>query len=308
MKLYNNKKIKEISWIKRGGVAKCYYEPETQKELILLVDKLNKAHEQYDLVGHTSNIYFKDSYNIGNLISTKRLNHWTETDTDIYCECGVSMQLLSRSMVRQGIKGFEGLIDLPGTIGGAIYGNSGCFGNLVSDLLVDVDVLMSDGTRCMLRKNELHFSKRSSAFKRQLISGIILSVHLKKEKGDTEQLKAMAVKNHQERMNTQPRPQKNLGTTYSEFGKKTLQGIIISLLSKFYSRVLQLMGSDYQTRCKKKYEFEYTLVGGRSVLPYLFSRDRFIWWDSKADDAFDLYKKVVHRLYVSPTLEIEIKQ
>lgn len=120
MKYIENKRISELSWIHRGGMATNYYEPESVEELVELVRSFYYTGEKFDLVGITSNIYFKDSYNVDNLVSTKQINRYTEDDSVITAECGVNVARLSREMVAKGVKGFEGLIDLPGTVGGGV--------------------------------------------------------------------------------------------------------------------------------------------------------------------------------------------
>ena len=308
MKIRENINVSQVSWIQRGGAVEKYYEPESIEELVSIITDLNRTGSRWDLVGMTSNIYFKESYHIDNLISTKRLNHWEEKDDIIVCDCGVNVQLFSHKMVESGIKGFEGLIDLPGTIGGAVYGNSGCYGNLISDYLLHVDVLLTDGSIKTFQKEDLHFSQRQSDFKRGVLKGTILRVTLRKEFGNKEELKLLAEKYHNMRKATQPGPQNNLGTTYCKFGARTRKGRLLSLLSGLYSRIYRLFVKDEKVCKRKRFELEFKLVGGSSVLPYLFHEGRFIWKDDKADDAFDKYQTIVKKLYTNPQLEIEIRK
>lgn len=294
---------------KSGGVAERYYEPENLDELSDLVKKLNMEGESFDLVGNTSNIYFKNSYNSQNLISTKLLNKWIDNGDTIVCECGVNVMKLSRNMIELGAVGFEGLIDLPGTIGGAVYGNAGCFKCSISSLLKSVKLLKPDGQIVELSYSELSFSKRSSALKRKEIRGVILSVTLMKKLSDNiEKLKALAERNHQQRKQMQPSPAHNLGTTYCQFGKRTLLGEGIRQLGRLYYHLMRVVGYDANTCNRLVWKFELLMVGGRAVVPYLHSLGRFIWKDEKADDVFKKYQKVLNRLYKNPSLEIEIKE
>lgn len=254
----------------------------------------------------TSNIYFKDTYNIENLISTRRLTFWTETEDEIRCDCGVSTSLLSRRMVDKGYKGFEGLIDLPGTIGGAIYGNAGCFGCLVSDLVESVEVLNPDGQVHTYTKEEMGFSHRMSNFKSGSISGVILSSKLKIEKGDAAELKAIADKNHELRKQNQPAPKDNLGTIYCELGNRTQFGRVVGIVGGAYFRLLKLKGYDIAKRSYLRELFELKLAGGHKCLTYL-DKGRFIWKDKSADTIFEKYQNIINRLYRHPRLEIDIK-
>lgn len=77
----NNKSISELSWIHRGGWCYNYYEPENIEEFKSLLSHLYGENTSFQVIGMTSNIYFKDSYNVENLISTRKLNSWIETKT-----------------------------------------------------------------------------------------------------------------------------------------------------------------------------------------------------------------------------------
>ena len=195
---------------------------------------------------------------------------------------------------------------MPGTIGGAIVNNSGCYGCQISDLLLGAKLLQPNGVVSFLSPQELAFSFRSSSLKRGEVKGIILSVTLRLVNGDPDELMKLADKAHQDRLRTQPAPQNNLGSTYHSFGKRTLFGKSLSIVSGFYSKCLSLLGKDTEFRGKKKYELEFILAGGRKVIPYLWSSNRFTWKDNRADQVFLQYQKVLQRIYIDPKLEIEI--
>lgn len=288
-----------------GGVVLNYYEPEGYSEFVPLLKSLNG--KDVDVVGHTTNIYFKESYNPENLISTKKLNKWAETENHIICDCGVSMRKLSLWMIENGYKGYEGLVDLPGTIGGAVYGNSGCFGCLVSDLIETVEVLLQNGEIKTFKRDECHFRKRISIFKEGRIKGTILRVTINKIKGDEEELREKARLCTQLRKDTQPSPKCNLGTTYCDFGERTTLGLVIGKLGGLYVRLLKLLMLSESKRNKLRWHFEFSLAGGKSVIPYLFSPERFIWKDERAHEVFIKYQALLNRLYRNPKMEIEIR-
>lgn len=296
----------KLSWIHRGGVITNYYLPQSTNELEEVITNLNKSGAQYLVVGHTSNIYFKNSYNIQNLVQTSKLTNYTILEDYVECECGVHVRLLARDMVKRGYKGFEGLVDLPGTIGGAVVNNSGCYGCQISDLLLGAKLLQPNGVVSYLSPQELAFTFRSSSLKRGEVKGIILTVTLRLVHGDPDELMKLAEIAHQDRLRTQPGPQNNLGSTYYSFGGRTLYGESLRIVSGIYSKCLSLLGKDAKYRGKKRYELEFILAGGRKVIPYLWSSNRFIWKDNRADQVFQQYQKVLKRIYVDPKLEIEI--
>lgn len=70
-------------------------------------------------------------------------------------------------------------------------------------------------------------------------------------------------------------------------------------MSGIYSKYLSILGKDAEFRGKKKYELDFLLAGGRSVIPYLWSINRFIWKDKRADIILFLQYQKVFSEYIS---------
>lgn len=211
MIIKHNVRIYDICWLNhaQGGVIGTFYEPETKEELIKLCSSLYKEGKQFDLIGHTSNIYFLPSYSVDIMVSTRKVKQIVYSQDYIIADCGVSVKALAHAMVNEGVKGFEGLIDLPGTIAASVYGNASCFGCSINSMLVSVEFLKDNGEIVALQSEELKLKKRSSALKRGELKGIILSVKLRKEYGDSKDIIALAERNHKRRLETQPGPKDN---------------------------------------------------------------------------------------------------
>ena len=178
MIIRNNISVYDICWLNhaQGGMIGTFYEPENLDELRNICSTLYKEDKDFDLIGHTSNIYFLPDYSVANMVSTRKCNNIVEETDYIICDCGVSVAKLSHQMVDKGIKGFEGLIDLPGTVGAAVYGNASCYGCSINSLLISFELLKPDGDIVTVYPNDLKLSKRSSSLKRHELKGIILSV------------------------------------------------------------------------------------------------------------------------------------
>lgn len=308
MKYFKDYPIKKLSWNSSGdGYAQNYYLPETVDELIELIKTLKKNNCKYDIIGHTSNILFSNGYNPEFIIGTRLINRYKEEKDFIVCECGVKISTLSRNMITNGIKGYEGLVDLPGTVGSAIYGNAGCY-NCGMDLLVDKIELLTDELDIIsLSNKDLGFKLRSSVLKRKEINGVILRAFLKKEKGDINELIRISNENRKNRNATQPGPAKNLGSIFRCFGEKRALFILLLIIVRIY-----VMLTDFKLEKCKKYKKEHALIikllGYKEVLPYIqYGINRFIWLDNKSYDVFYSYLKLVKKLYKNPELEIEIR-
>ena len=153
MKIYNNVSAQKVSWVKsnkkkleeRNSQIENLYYPENLEEFLDLIGKIRSKGEVFELIGYSSNTFFLPSYSVKHLICTKLLNKWYETDEMIVCDCGVNVATLSKEMVNKGYVGFEGLTDLPGTLGAAVYGNCGCRNCSVNDILEKITMLLPNG-------------------------------------------------------------------------------------------------------------------------------------------------------------------
>ena len=183
MAIKYNIPIYDVSWLNHsngGGKIGTFYEPETKEELIEFCHSLYKAGKQFDLIGHTSNIYFLPDYSVDIMVSTRRVKSVDEKDDCIVCDCGVPVSKLSRQMVNEGVKGFEGLIDLPGTVAASVYGNASCYGCSINQILESFEILRPDGKVETQTPEFLKMRKRSTTLKRGELEGVILSVRLRK--------------------------------------------------------------------------------------------------------------------------------
>jgi UDP-N-acetylenolpyruvoylglucosamine reductase len=211
-------------------------------------------------------------------------------------------------MVDKGIKGFEGLIDLPGTVGAAVYGNASCYGCSINSLLISFELLKPNGDIVTVHPNDLKLSKRSSALKRHEIEGIILSVKLRKEQGDVTLLKNLAEKNHHTRKVTQPSPKDNLGSIYASKQTKTPIGFIVLGIAKVIGLLYGITGKNKKQIRDKQKEIVLTLLQARDLLPYVYGWNRYIWKDELAHTLFWKFDEIHRLLYKDNEFEIEIKR
>lgn len=306
MKQYNDISAQDISWVKSNksvlepikGIRHLYY-PESMSELTGLVGEFEAAQSPYLIIGWSSNTLFLPSFKMDNVICTKHLKHWEETDTHIVCDCGVNVSQLSKEMVRKGYVGFEGLTDLPGTIAAAVYGNCGCRGCSVNGLVDYFTLLSASGETLRLTPQDLQPAYRSTSLKRGEKSGVILQVYLKKNKGDAEELEKTAQRNHQIRLQRQPSGANNLGTTFV-LGNPNLKGRICAFVERKLRRWTKDDVASFSCMLK--------LIGKGRFAPYTYRNDRYMFLDEKAHELFPRYVKFIRSIYPKAQLEIEIRQ
>lgn len=304
MRHYQNIRINKISWLKindlQGGVINNLYYPESIEEFIDIVRFCHNNNQKYYVFGHTSNSYFLPSFSPNVVISVIELKGFTETYNSITVECGMHTKVLARMMVENGYVGFEGLVDLPGTVSGAVYGNAGCYGCLISDRLVSVRILTSSGEILDYTKDRLGFQERSSSLKNGQIQGTILTVTFEKVNGDKEESRRKAVYAHKHRLMTQPGPVNNLGSIFKN-STPTRYGNWIRRIGKYSAKFLRLPENDH-----KILKLKLLLCGYPALAKYLFDLNRFIWTDDNAHKAFDDYLNLRNKLYKHNDFEIEV--
>lgn len=300
-----NASLQEVSWVKSNkdlleikGINNLYY-PETKQELVDLCNQFYQSGSQFDVIGYSSNTLFLPSYHVENMICTKKLNKWEVQEETIICDSGVYVGKLAKYAVRHGWKGFEGLVDLPGTVGAALYGNAGCYGCLVTDLVMSFELLLPDGTIRVCSVEDLSLKKRSSSLKRKELKGIIVSVSLRKEIGDVVALKERANEVHVMRLATQPGAANNLGTTFL-LSEPSFYGTIFNMVKKIHS-VLSRNSS-----ISASFHFALKVFRKSKYIPYTYILNRYMFIDYSSHEQFYDYCKFLSFLYDKVELEIEV--
>jgi UDP-N-acetylmuramate dehydrogenase len=110
----------------------------------------------------------------------------------IWAESGALMSVIVKRAASAGLSGLEWGTALPGTLGGAVYGNAGAFGSEISDNLIMAEILQADRGKEYWRKEDFAFQYRSSVLKRNRSqSTVILSVELQVQHGDQETIRQL---------------------------------------------------------------------------------------------------------------------
>lgn len=309
MKKKNNIPIYSICWLNhaQGGMIGTFYEPESKEELVDLCCSLYKENKSFDLIGHTSNIYFLPNYSVDIMVSTRRLKNVQYKDNLIIADCGANVKALAHAMVSEGVKGFEGLIDLPGTVAAAVYGNASCYNCSVNDMLVSVDFLKENGEIVTLKPEELKFTKRSSALKRGEIKGTILSVTLRKEYGNTETLKKLAEENHRKRLLTQPGPKDNIGSIYAHTDGYSRKSYFVRFFVRMLLFLYRFIQKDRTIVKRVGIDIILRMYNAKELQPYVYDWNRYIWKDKQSHELFWKFHEIHKKLFNKSEFEIEIK-
>ena len=168
----------------------------------------------YMLLGAGTNLLIADAGVEGLVIRVVNREHHVD-GRQVRAGAGLKMMRLARIAADAGLRGFEFAIGVPGTVGGAVYQNAGCWGKELSEVLVDVDGFMPGTGRTTWKPADLKFDYRTSALRDgKLKGGLVVEATIQLERGDGEGAKAMMTKLTRERNETQPIKTKNCGSVF----------------------------------------------------------------------------------------------
>ncbi len=196
MKFINQEPLSKHTTLKLGGTAKYFSEARSEKELIELLDYARKNSISYLVIGEGSNLLVSDQ-GFGGLIIKNSIRGIFLKGSMINVKSGTSLQELVDFANNNGLRGLEHLTGIPGTVGGAVYGNAGAYGQSISDYLVRVKILQN-GKEKWVNKIDCGFGYRESFFKKD--KSIILAAELGLDKGSSEELKSESAKILSERL------------------------------------------------------------------------------------------------------------
>jgi len=130
----------------------------------------------------------------------------------VWCEAGVVISNRARRCAPKGLAGLEWSATVPGTVGGAVYGNAGAFGGDMTHTLIWAELLTKNG-REKLSPDQMGYGYRTSVLKRGEIQGIVLSAMLKLKNSTKEEVSAKIEQFSERRKATQP-PGASMGSMF----------------------------------------------------------------------------------------------
>ena len=204
--------LKKKNWFNIGGKSKVFYQANNLKELVNFLKKLNNQ-EKIFILGAGSNTLVNDDLFDGVVIKlSKNFNNISLLGDDIIIAgSAVLDSSLSDFAMNNSLSGFEFLSCIPGTIGGGIRMNAGCFGKEFKDILLSIQVIDKSGNIKTIPSNDIKFEYR----KNNLSEGLIfLSASFKGAKSDQNKISNKMNKLKDEKKKNQPPKIKTSGSTF----------------------------------------------------------------------------------------------
>ncbi len=222
-KLVFNYDLKKSNWFNIGGKTKAYFKPESLNELISFLKEFGKT-EKFFILGAGSNILINDGVFNGVVIKLGKnfSNISLLPNKTIVAGSATTDKNLSVFASENNIGGLEFLSCIPGTVGGGLRMNSGCFKKEFKDILVSVQAIDRTGKITTIQASKINFSYRENDLDKNLI---FLSASFKGEFKEKKEIQEYikVIKNKKDY--TQPTKIKTGGSTFKNPTKQTDQKV-----------------------------------------------------------------------------------
>jgi UDP-N-acetylmuramate dehydrogenase len=165
-----NESLSKLSWFNLGGPARAVFRPKNLNELSIFLREINGT-EKIKVLGAGSNTLIRDGGFNGIIIKLgKPFSHLSLFKEEMLIAGSAAFdKSLSLFALENSIAGFEFLSCIPGTIGGAIKMNSGCYEEDISKILISVQVMDLSGKIQVINSDNIKFSYRETNLDKNLI-------------------------------------------------------------------------------------------------------------------------------------------
>jgi UDP-N-acetylmuramate dehydrogenase len=214
-----NQDLKKKNWFNIGGKAKVFFKADNLKDLVEFLKILDNR-EKISIIGAGSNTLITDDIYDGVVIKLgKNFNRISLLDEDIIISgTAVLDKNLADYAADNNLSGFEFLACIPGTVGGGIKMNAGCFDSEIKDILISIQVIDKNGNVLTIPANKINFEYRNNNLSENLI---FLSASFRGVKGNFEKIKNEMLKLKIKKDHNQPTKIKTSGSTFKNPIKQT---------------------------------------------------------------------------------------
>ena len=204
--------LKKKNWFNIGGKAKVFYKANNLNSLIKFLKKLDN-NEKLFIIGAGSNTLITDDLYDGVIIKLgKNFNNISLLrDNVVIAGSAVLDKTLSEFAMNNSLSGFEFLSCIPGTIGGGIRMNAGCFEREFKDILISVQAIDKIGNVVTIPAQDIKFDYRKNDLSENFI---FLSASFKGVIGNKEEIYNETQRLKIKKEKNQPTKIKTSGSTF----------------------------------------------------------------------------------------------
>ncbi len=209
-KFYFDYNIGNLTWFRTGGNAKVFIIVENSNELEIILNEIEN--KKFYILGSGSNLLVRDKGFDGVVIKLgKGFNFCNLIENHLDVGASVLDINLSNFALKNSIKDYEFFSGIPGSVGGAIKMNAGCFGSETKDNIESIKVFCPNLNKIIKLKEELKFSYRNSNIKN---NQVILSASFKMKYSDVNSIKEKMKYIKKQRLSSQPIVNRTSGSTF----------------------------------------------------------------------------------------------
>jgi UDP-N-acetylmuramate dehydrogenase len=281
-RLMQNASLGRYTSARVGGNADGLIEVRSAKDLADTMRFLWSENIPCRVLGGGSNLLISDDGYHGIAVINKSSDYRIEdsgSEVTVFAESGVNLGKLARKVSLDGWTGLEWAAGIPGTVGGAIFGNAGAHGSDMAGNLEEVEILFPDGGLHDWSAVEMDYSYRSSRLKREKSQAVILSAGLFIHRANPDEINARLDEYLTKRKDSQPTGA-SLGSMF-----KNPKG-------DFAGRLIEAAG------------LKGTRIGGAEISPKhgnFFLNDE----NATAQDIYDLLRRVQKTVSEKFNVELE---
>jgi len=204
--------LKKKNWFNIGGKTKIYYKADSLKELIKFLKKVENKKKIFVLSGGSNTLITDKTYDGVVIKLSNNFNNISLLSNDIIIAgSAVGDKSLSEFAMNNSLGGFEFLSCIPGTVGGGIKMNAGCFGREFRDILISIQAINTSGQVITIPAKDINFKYRDSGLSDNLI---FLSASFKGYKKKSDLIKNEMVELKEKKEKSQPTRIKTSGSTF----------------------------------------------------------------------------------------------
>ena len=214
-----NVKLSNYSWFNLGGDAEFFFKPNDKNQLIEFLAEAKKSNLKVTILGAGSNTLFRDNGVKGAVIKLGSNFSYTKLINEDTIEVGAATldRKLANFAKDNSLANFEFLSCIPGSIGGAVIMNSGCYENDISKILLSISVVdLKDCKEKELKKDDIKFLYRGTNLSKDLI---IISAKFKGLISNKKQIEKKQLNLIEKKKISQPSQIKTCGSTFKNIDK-----------------------------------------------------------------------------------------
>jgi UDP-N-acetylmuramate dehydrogenase len=197
-----------------GGPADFFVEAGRPEVIEKVITGCVEREIPHLLLGAGTNVLIADA-GVEGLVMRVVNRDYSIEGTRVRAGAGLKMMRLARIAADANLRGFEFAIGVPGTVGGAVYQNAGCWGKELREVLVEVCGFVPGKGRVTWSPADLKLGYRTSALREGALKGaLVIDATIKLVHGDGEEARQLMAKLTRERNETQPIKTKNCGSVF----------------------------------------------------------------------------------------------